>query len=89
MHHGGDPAVDGPRLRSLVDGYGLEADQRRQLAALITAHVRGMYDLLRDGHIIGRQPWARLWAEEHGDHWGLAAEYIHRNAHLRTAALIS
>ena len=89
MHHDGEPAVDGPRLRSLIDGYGLNEDQRRQLPALITAHVRGMYDLLHDGHTTGQQPWARLWAEGHGDHWGPAADYINRNTRLWTAALLS
>lgn len=54
MHHGGNPAVDAPRLRSLIDGYALDPDQRRQLPSLITAHVRGMYNLLLDGHNTGR-----------------------------------
>lgn len=56
MHHDGDPAADGLRLRALIDGYGLTEVQRRRLPDLITAHVRGMYDLLRDGHLTGRQP---------------------------------
>lgn len=73
---GGDPDADGPRLRSLVDGYGLDADQRRQLPALIGAHTRAMYDLLRHSATTGVKPWARLFAEGHGDHWGPAAEYI-------------
>lgn len=88
MHDGGDPTVDSRRLRSLIDGYGLTEVQRRQLPALITAHVRGMHDLLHDGHTTGRQPWARLWAEGHGDHWGPAADYINSNTGLWTAALL-
>jgi len=39
---GSDPAVEGPRLRALVDGYRLTSQQRRLLPALITAHTRGM-----------------------------------------------
>jgi Ser/Thr protein kinase RdoA (MazF antagonist) len=73
---GGDPAVDGPRLRALVDGYGLDEHQRRELPALIGAHTRGMHDLLRRASATGEQPWARLWAEGHGEHWGPAADYI-------------
>jgi Ser/Thr protein kinase RdoA (MazF antagonist) len=79
LHPGGDPAVDGPRLRALADGYGLDADQRAELPALIAAHTRGMYDLLRTATA---EPWTRLYAEGHGDHWGPAADYIER--HLDT-----
>ena len=76
---GGDPAVDGPRLRALADGYGLDERQRRALPALIAGHTRGMFELLRDGARTGAQPWARLWAEGHGEHWGPAAEYVERH----------
>lgn len=79
MHAGGDPAVDGPRLRALVEGYGLDEEQRAELPRLIVAHTRGMFELLRDSAATGRQPWARLYAEGHGDHWGPAAAYIERN----------
>jgi hypothetical protein len=53
---GGDPARDGPRLRALADGYGLDAAQRKDFPALIAAHTRGMFDLLRRASIAGRQP---------------------------------
>jgi Ser/Thr protein kinase RdoA (MazF antagonist) len=76
---GGDPAVDGPRLRALADGYGLDARQRRELPPLMAAHTRGMYDLLRAGAATGRQPWARLHAEGHGEYWRESAEYIERH----------
>ena len=76
---GGDPADDAPRLRALVDGYGLDAEQRRALPQLIVDRTRAMYDLLEAGARTGRQPWARLHAEGHADHWGPAAEDIERN----------
>ena len=88
LHAGGDPEVDGPRLRALVDGYGLDDEQRRALPGLTAAHIRGMYDLLRTGHLTGAQPWARLWAEGHGDHWGPAAGYVQDNIERLTAALL-
>lgn len=87
LHPGGDPDVDGVRLRALADGYGLDEQQRRDLPGLTAAHVRGMYDLLRDGHRTGVQPWARLWTEGHGDHWGPAADYIEDNSWNFTSAL--
>jgi Ser/Thr protein kinase RdoA (MazF antagonist) len=77
---GGDPQADGERLRALVDGYGASEPQRLELPSLIEAHTRGMDTLLRASAVTGAQPWARLHAEGHADHWGPAADYI--GAHL-------
>jgi len=85
---GGDPAPDSPRLRALADGYGLDQQQRQAFPALIAAHTRGMYDLLREASLTGEQPWARLYAEGHGEHWGPAAEYIEAHLGRWTAALL-
>jgi Ser/Thr protein kinase RdoA (MazF antagonist) len=84
LESGGDPAADGPRIRALADGYRLSQAQRRELPPLIAAHTRAMFDLLSRGAETGEQPWARLYAEGHGDYWGPAADYIERN--LRTWA---
>jgi hypothetical protein len=84
----GDPERDAPRLRALADGYGLDEHQRRDLPALAAAHARGMYDLLHDASSTGQQPWARLYSEGHGDHWGPAADYIREYQCVWTAALL-
>jgi Ser/Thr protein kinase RdoA (MazF antagonist) len=84
----GDPARDGPRLRELADGYGLDEQQRRAFPAMIAAHTRGMYDLLHASCLTGEQPWARLYAEGHGEHWGPAAEYIEKHLDHWAAALL-
>jgi Ser/Thr protein kinase RdoA (MazF antagonist) len=84
----GDPAADGPRLRALADGYGLTSTQRAALPPLIGAHTRGMFDLLRSSSVTGEQPWARLYAEGHGDYWGPAADYIDRHLDDWASALL-
>ena len=84
---GGDPKLDGPKRRALVDGYGLDERQRRALPALIAAHTRGMYDLLHSASLTGEQPWVRLYAEGHGEHWGPAANYIEAHLERWAAAL--
>jgi hypothetical protein len=38
-----------------------------------------MFELLRSSAATAEQPWARLYAEGHGDYWGPAADYIARN----------
>jgi Ser/Thr protein kinase RdoA (MazF antagonist) len=85
----GDPLLDAPRLRALVDGYGLDERQRDTFPELIVGHTRGMYELLLNGMQTGTQPWARLWDEGHGEYWRSAAAYV--EAHLSTwrSALMS
>jgi Ser/Thr protein kinase RdoA (MazF antagonist) len=86
---GGDVQVDGPRLRALADGYGLDLEQRLALPAHIAAHTRGMYELLVHGNRTGEQPWARLHAEGHADYWGPAAAYIEEHHDAWVMALVS
>jgi hypothetical protein len=47
-----------------------------------------MHDLLRRASATGEQPWARLWAEGHGEHWGPAADYIEAHQGDWVAALV-
>jgi hypothetical protein len=76
-----------PRVCALADGYGLTAQQRRHLPPLIGAHSRGMFELLRTSSLTGRHPWARLYAEGHGDYWGPAADYADQHVATWTRAL--
>jgi Ser/Thr protein kinase RdoA (MazF antagonist) len=76
---GGDPVVDAPRLRAVVDGYDLDAAGRAALPELLVRRTRAMYDLLEHGSRTGAVPWARLWDEGHGAHWGGAADYLAAN----------
>lgn len=84
----GDPLVDAPRLRALVDGYGLDERQRGLLPELIVGHTRGMYELLLRGRDTGAQPWARLWDEGHGDYWRSAAAYVEAHLSIWRSALV-
>jgi Ser/Thr protein kinase RdoA (MazF antagonist) len=72
---GGDPETCSHRLRRLAAGYGLDQDQRRRLPGLITAHTRGMFDLLRGSAATGLQPWADLDRGGHGAVWYAAAKF--------------
>lgn len=85
---GGSPAVDGPRLRALVDGYGADEAQRRSLPRLAGEHTRAMADLLERSVTTGEQPWARLHAEGHGQYWSAVADYVERHEAAWTAALL-
>lgn len=87
MAAGNDPHHDAHRLRVLADGYGLDPGERSLLPDQIERHTRGMFQVLCHGAATGQQPWARLHAEGHADHWGPAADYIHRNRPIWLHAL--
>lgn len=67
------------RLAALADGYRLDQNGRSNLAEMLVPRIMSMYDLLRAGHDLGTQPWARLWAEGHGRVWLDNAEYAERH----------
>jgi aminoglycoside phosphotransferase (APT) family kinase protein len=76
------------RLRVFVDAYGLTEPERRRLIPVLGRRTRSMHDFLRDQAARGVQPWARLWAEGHGDAWRSDAEYIEqREDHWMQALL--
>jgi Ser/Thr protein kinase RdoA (MazF antagonist) len=76
LEAGGDPAADRSRMRAIADGYGLSRAQREDLVPLLGIRTRAMHDLLRGAATTGEQPWARLYAEGHGEYWGQAATYV-------------
>jgi Ser/Thr protein kinase RdoA (MazF antagonist) len=76
---GGEPALDATRLRCFVDGYGLDRLQREELLQRMVERTRAMYYLLERGARTGEQPWARLYAEGHGDYWSKSADYVEQH----------
>jgi Ser/Thr protein kinase RdoA (MazF antagonist) len=84
----GDPTEDAIRLRSMVDGYGLDQTEREELPPLLVERTRAMYQLLLNSSSSGQQPWARLYAEGHGEHWKQAATYIEKNLNRWRQALL-
>ena len=83
---GGEPHLASARLRAFTDGYGLDADGRERLPAMLGRRARAMYALLRDGAAAGRQPWARIWTED-GPYWRNTADYLDRSVAIWSAAL--
>ena len=78
----------GRRLRALVDGYGLDEQDRRELVALLHRRVLSMVDLLRAGAEDRVEPWATLWAGGHGDLWQRDADHVARHEQALLAALV-
>ncbi len=74
-----DPSAAADRLTVLVDAYRLDRPGRRDLVPLLARRTRSMLDLLVSGHRTGAQPWARLYAEGHADHWGPISDFLAKN----------
>ena len=55
---------------------------------MLGRRARAMYDLLHEGARLGRQPWARIWAED-GPYWLATAEYLEANKQAWTSALLA
>jgi Phosphotransferase enzyme family len=76
------PAVQrqdaGRRLRVIADAYDLTERQRTDIIPLLGRRTQAMHDFLAREAAAGRQPWARLWQEGHGDVWRADADYITR-----------
>lgn len=85
---GADIAAVGSKVGALVDGYGLDDADRRDLAALLERRYEAMYDLLRRGHEDGTEPWARLWHEGHGTIWRGIADFTIANREALTRVLV-
>lgn len=77
------------RLRVFADAYGLDESERRALVPLLGRRTRAMHDFLRKQAVEGNQPWAKLWAEGHGDAWRSDAEYIEQREDRWARALLA
>ncbi|WP_254359268.1 phosphotransferase [Microbacterium hominis] len=81
------PILAAKRLAALVDGYGADRGLREALPKAMAQRTEAMHDLLRTAHAAGRQPWATMYVEGHGDHWRAAAEYVTEHEGVWAAAL--
>lgn len=78
----------GARLRTLVDAYGLDEEDRRRLVPLLGRRTRAMAEFLRERAAQGEQPWARLWAEGHGEVWRADTGYVEERTERWLSALL-
>ena len=76
----GQPVDDAAvRLRAVVDGYEADGAMRQALPAAMADRTAAMFNLLKSSNETGFQPWADMYVNGHGEHWGSAAEYVARN----------
>lgn len=74
------PAVAAARLVALVDGYRAAPSLRARLPRILAERSDAMLDLLASSHRVGREPWASMYVDGHGEHWRSVSEYVHRHS---------
>lgn len=77
-----DPCVAAEALRAFVDGYDADAGMRRDLPDVLVQRTWAMYEMLRDAHRDGTEPWGTMFVAGHGEHWRVTAEYVERGKEL-------
>lgn len=75
------------RLRALLAGYAPDDQLREALPQVLAERSRAMYLLLRDSHFIGREPWASMFVDGHGELWNETTHFIARHAEAWTEAI--
>lgn len=75
-------------LSAFVDGYGADRELRDALPEALYQRAQAMRDLLMRSHRVGREPWASMFVEGHGDHWRAATDFAGSHRDLWRAALL-
>jgi hypothetical protein len=83
-----DVANSSQRLRQLVDGYGLDDEQREDLVPLLAMRSQKMYEYLDHMRLSGRSPWIDLWKKGIGSVWKSDAQWIRDHADTWRWALV-
>lgn len=71
-----EPAEAARRLIAFIDGYAPSPPLRRRLPRAMTRRTASMLELLEVSHREGREPWASMFVEGHGDHWRAVSSYV-------------
>lgn len=76
-------------LAAFVDGYGANRRMRERLPDALRRRTQALYDLLYSSNLAGKEPWASMFAEGHGEHWKAAAHYVDAHRDIWTADLVT
>lgn len=75
------------RLSAFVDGYEADRELRASLPEALHQRAHAMLDLLTESHRAGREPWASMFVEGHGEYWRAATDFAGSHRDLWGAVL--
>lgn len=70
------------RLIAFLAGYDADDVLRAALPTTMVQRARAMHSLLRRSHESGREPWASMYVQGHGEHWDSTATFIARHEQI-------
>ena len=76
-------------LVAFINGYGADRDLRANLPKAMHRRAAAMLQLLKSSHDTGREPWASMYSDGHGDHWRAATDYAKRHQSIWSDALLA
>lgn len=74
-------------LASFIDGYSADDELRAALPVTMWQRTTAMYELLRNSHVTGAEPWATMFTTGHGDHWNTVTQFVRDNESLWAQAV--
>jgi len=84
-----DPRLAARALAAFVDGYDADAKVRAKLPTVMWQRTSAMYELLKNSHDAGIEPWGPMFASGHGDHWRTVTEFVRSNESLWLEAVMN
>ncbi|MDN3495803.1 phosphotransferase [Planococcus sp. APC 4015] len=75
-------------LSAFIDGYEADRELRASLPETLYQRAQAMLDLLTGSHRVGREPWATMFVDGHGDHWRAATDFAGGHRDLWKAVLL-
>lgn len=76
-------------LVAFVNGYGADRALRAELPKAMYRRAAAMLELLNSSHDTGREPWASMYSDGHGDHWRAATDYAKHHQSIWSEALLA
>ena len=74
-------------LASFIDGYSADDELRAALPATMWQRTTAMYELLKNSHGTGAEPWGTMYTTGHGDHWNTVTQFVRDNESLWAEAV--
>jgi tRNA A-37 threonylcarbamoyl transferase component Bud32 len=77
-----NPVEAAHALASFIDGYNADDELRAALPVTMWQRTTAMYELLKNSHVTGAEPWGTMFTTGHGDHWNTVTQFVRDNESL-------
>lgn len=82
-----NPREAAQALASFIDGYNADDELRAALPVTMWQRTTAMYELLKNSHVTGAEPWGTMYTTGHGNHWNAVTQFVRVNESLWAEAI--